>query len=99
MYVYLEGTGEGDAPMAFALFRRAAAARRLRVVVEDPVELEYGFGRFFVDVGHADTREDDTPTRAHIRTRHPARRRSAPTRRCRSRCLCQTRPQVIEGRR
>jgi hypothetical protein len=58
MHVYLEGTGAGDAVAAFAQFSRAAAARKLRVMVDDPVELENGSGRFLVDVGHTDTRDD-----------------------------------------
>jgi hypothetical protein len=56
--VYLHGTGEGDALAAFAQFSKAATARRLPIRIEDPVAIEKGSGRFFVDVANAQTHED-----------------------------------------
>jgi hypothetical protein len=56
--VYLGGTGKGDAVEAFAQLSRVAAARRFQVVVDDPVALASGSGRFFINVAHAETPKD-----------------------------------------
>lgn len=58
MRVYLQSTGEGDALAAFAQFSKAATARRLPIRIEDPVAIEKGSGRFFVNVANAHTEED-----------------------------------------
>jgi len=57
MRVYLEGTGQGDPLTAFAQFSRAATARTLPVTIEDPVAIQKGSGRFFVDVRHVHTQD------------------------------------------
>ena len=56
MRVYLEGTGKGDAVTAFAQLSNAAVARRIQVMVEDP--LASGSGRFFIVVKNAITSEN-----------------------------------------
>jgi hypothetical protein len=56
--VYLQCTGEGDGLAAFAQFSKAATARRLPIRIEDPVAIEKGSGRFFVDVANAHTEQD-----------------------------------------
>ena len=56
--VYLEATGHGNALAAFAQFSQAAIARTLPITIEDPVAIQKGSGRFFVDVLNAATQQD-----------------------------------------
>jgi hypothetical protein len=57
LLAYLTGTGKGDAVAAFEELSKAAAARGLKVTLEDPGAFVRGSGVFSIDVTHAGTPE------------------------------------------
>ena len=58
MKVYFEGTGEGNAIGAFTELGNAATAAGCTVMVENPLTLATGRGRFFIDAPQVDSPED-----------------------------------------